>query len=192
MAKSDSRKFEQEPLGPSSQRTIERAYRRWWSELCRVVERQFGAGPPDPEEAVQAAFEKFAGLEDPASVENPRAYLHASARNYVLDWKRRAAVRMAAGETVKVIEGCEASAEIDSERVLIAKEQLSLVDAAVRAMEPKRREVLILHSVHGLPYSEIARRMDLSETRVRQLMASALALCAAAVGSEDDDAEKRD
>lgn len=187
MAKSDSRKFESEPLGVSSQRTVERAYRSWWAELCRGIERQFGLGPPDPEEAVQAAFEKFAKLEDPAAVDNPRAYLHASSRNYVLDWKRRAAVRRAIGETVAVVDGSGAPAEIDSERVLIAKERLSLVDAAVRSMEPRRREVLILHSLHGLPYSEIARRLDLSETRVRQLMASALALCAAAAGDLADD-----
>lgn len=184
MAKSDSQKFGQQPRGASSRRTLEHAYRSWWSEICRTIERHFGSGPPDPEEAVQSAFEKFAQLDDPASVANPRAYLHTSARNYVLDWKRRAAVRAGIQPTLEIIEA--APAEIDTERVLIAKEELAAVEQAVRNMEPKRREVLLLHSLHGLPFSEIAARLGLSETRVRQLMASALALCAAATGADDN------
>lgn len=184
MAQSDSRRFETTPHGTPSQRIVERAYRSWWGELCRTIERHFGSGPPDPEEAVQSAFEKFAQLGDPAAVANPRAYLHTSARNYVLDWKRRAAVRAGIQPTLEIIEGTPA--EFDSERVLIAKEELAAVEQAVRNMEPKRREVLLLHSLHGLPFSEIAARLALSETRVRQLMASALALCAAATGADDD------
>lgn len=191
MANSDSRKVETEARDDASRARLDRAYRSWWSELCRVVERQFGSGPPDPEEAVQSAFERFAKHENPGSVANVRAYLHAASRNYVLDWKRRAAVRRSVQGTIDVIEGSGAPAEIDSERVLIAKERLSLVDAAVRSMEPKRREVLLMHSVHGLPYSEIARRLALSETRVRQLMASALAHCAAAVGDDEEGDDER-
>jgi RNA polymerase sigma factor (sigma-70 family) len=181
VAQSDSHKFEPEPHDVSSRRTLDRAYRSWWGELCRVIERQFGPGPPDPEEAVQSAFEKFAKLEDPASIANPRAYLHTSSRNYVLDQKRRAAVRLTTQKNLQILESGETSSEIDSERVLIAREELAMVDAAVRDMEPRRREVLIMHSVHGLTFTEIGKRLGVSERRVRQLMASALALCAAAI-----------
>ncbi len=185
MGKSDSRRIEPEPRDVTSRRVLERAYRTWWPELCRTIERQFGAGPPDPEEAVQAAFERFAKLENPAAVENPRAYLHMSSRNYVLDFKRRAAVRLAARDTIDVIENSGTPAELDSEHVLMMREELEIVHRAVETMEPRRREVLIMHSLHGVPFSEIAKRMEISETRVRQLMASALAICAAAAQGDE-------
>lgn len=184
MAESGSHKFDAKPLDVPSQRVVDRAYRAWWGELCRVIERQFGSGPPDPEEAVQNAFEKFARLPDLAGVANPRAWLHTTSRNYVLDARRRAAVRAASQPTLEIL---SPPSEIDSEHVLAAREELARVEKAILAMEPRRREVLLLHSVHGLPYSKIAERLGISDARVRQLMASALALCAAAASPEESE-----
>lgn len=60
---------------------VERLYRSYSESMRRYIAKAFGAGPPDPEDAVQAAFEKYAALENRADVLNPRAFLMASARN---------------------------------------------------------------------------------------------------------------
>lgn len=160
---------------------VERLYRAYRAELCAYIEKNFGAGPPEPEEVVQSAFARFAAQEHPERVANPRAFLYACSRNLVLDHKRRAAVRHAAVEDGSLADLGDGPANADIERVLIGREQLAIVEATVRAMEPRRRKVLIMHVVHELRYTEIARRLGLSETRIRQLMADALAECEAAL-----------
>ncbi|ATE63522.1 RNA polymerase sigma factor [Rhizorhabdus dicambivorans] len=160
---------------------LERAYRSYRAELCRYIERQFGPGPPEPEEVVQSAFARFAALEKPQEISNPRAFLYACSRNVVLDARRRDRVRDAALDDETIADPGDGPANMDIERVLLGREQLAIVEAVVRAMEAKRRKVFIMHVVHGLRYVEIAREMRLSEARIRQLMASALAECQHAI-----------
>jgi len=188
VAKPESRKIETEPRSDRPRGVIERVYRNHWADLCRAIERQFGSGPPEPEEAVQTAFESFAKLDAAEEVANPRSYLFVAARNFVLDQRRRAKVRLAAHDDVEFVLTGDTPANLDSERVFIAKEQLAIVAGTLDRMEPKRREVMTLHIVHDLRYVEIARRLGISETRVRQLMASALAQCKIAINASGEGA----
>jgi RNA polymerase sigma factor (sigma-70 family) len=160
---------------------LERTYRAYRTELCRYIERQFGPGPPEPEEVVQTAFARFAALEKPQEVMDPRAFLYACSRNVALDARRRDRVRNAALDDETVTERGDGPANLNIERVLLGREQLSIVEATVRAMEQKRRKVFIMHIIHEMRYVDIAREMGLSEARIRQLMASALAECQRAV-----------
>ena len=173
-----------------SEAAADRAYRQYWAELCAYVRKTFGAGPPEPEEVVQGAFARLAALDQAAQVANPRAFLYRCAHNIVLDHRRREAVRARLSGEVALHDPSDETANNDGERVLSAKERLAIVDAAVRAMEPKRRKVLIMHAIHGLNYTDIARRMGLSPTRVTQLFAEAVALCHQALrdaGAEEDE-----
>jgi RNA polymerase sigma factor (sigma-70 family) len=163
---------------------VERAYRQHWSELCAYVRKTFGAGPPEPEEVAQNAFARFAAM-DAAEVANPRAFLYRTAHNIVLDHRRREAVRSRLSVEVAVLDFGGETANADGERVLSAKERLAIVDRAIRAMEPRRRKVLIMHAIHGLNYTDIARRLGVSPTRVTQLFAEAVALCNAALRDAD-------
>jgi RNA polymerase sigma-70 factor (ECF subfamily) len=47
---------------------VEALYRRYSVAIRHYLERHFGKGPPDPEDAVHAAFERFARLEGWRSV----------------------------------------------------------------------------------------------------------------------------
>jgi RNA polymerase sigma factor (sigma-70 family) len=187
--KSDVQKVERDTPRRASRGVVERAFTDWHMSLIRAIARQFGSGPPDPEEAVQAAFAKFAKLENPEVVDDKRAYLFMSARNYVLDYRRRAAVRSAAQSAVEILAEGDAPANLDIERVFIARERLAIIDSTLAAMEPRRREVMTLRIVEGLGYSAIAARMNLSESRVRQLAASALTLCTIALNAGDESEE---
>jgi RNA polymerase sigma factor (sigma-70 family) len=161
-------------------------YQRHWAELTGYVRRTFGPGPPDPEDIAQGAFARFAALEGAAEVANPRAFLYRTAHNIVMDHRRREAVRERLSPEVAILELGDDPANADSERVLSGKQRLAIVEAAVRAMEPRRRKVLIMHAIHGLNYTEIARRMRISPTRVTQLFGEAVALCHKALRQADE------
>lgn len=166
---------------------VEIAYRSYWDELCRYVRKVFGAGPPEPEEVAQTAFARFAGLERPQEVANPRAFLYRCARNIVFDHHRREEVRDRYLQA-QMPYADDDPVNPDGERVLSGRQRLAIVDATVRAMRPQRRKVLIMHAIHGLNYSEIARRLALSPTRVTQLFAAAVAECERALREADGDA----
>lgn len=161
-------------------------YRQYWSELCRHIERKFGPGPPEPEEIVQTAFVRYAALEKPEEVANPRAYLYACSRNVALDLHRHRQVRDAAISDGVFSDPGDRPANLDIERVLLGREQLAIVESVVRTMEAKRRKVFIMHVVHEMRYAEIAREMGVSEARIRQLMASALEECQRALNRATD------
>lgn len=184
MAEFAAFKPEQAPSSGGGE-AIDQAYRQYWTELCHYVRKTFGAGPPEPEEVAQGAFARFVALGQGAEVANPRAFLYRCAHNIVLDHRRREAVRTRLSADVAVFDLSGEAADADGERVLSAKERLAIVDGTVRAMDPRRRRVLIMHAIHGLNYTEIARRMGLSPTRVTQLFAEAVALCDKALREAD-------
>jgi RNA polymerase sigma-70 factor (ECF subfamily) len=166
-----------------SEGDVERVYRSYKDRLRRYVAATFGAGPPDPEDVVQAAFEKFAGLEDRTAIANPEAFLTTSARNYVLDQRRRLKVRADYSENER-ISGAD-SDDFDAERVISARERWGILENAIRTMDPRRQEVLIMNRIHGLSYAEIARRLSCSQTLVKMLAAQALVLCERALREAD-------
>lgn len=167
------------PAGAAS--GLDELYRLHFLALSGFVRRKFGSGPPDPEDVAQAAFERFAALPDRAEVRNPKAFLYRCARNYVIDHRRRQAVSTRLAAEVERLNPTGASADGDPLRVLEAREELAAVIAAIEALDARRREVLILNSIEGLSCAEIARRMGLSQTRIVQLYAQAIAACAKAL-----------
>lgn len=155
-------------------------YEQYWRELCRVIRRKFGSGPPDPEEAAQVAFEQFTAVSQKETIHNPRAFLHRCAYNYMIDQRRRQTAQNRWSEDIVALNVTGATDEFDAQRVLEARERLAVVVQAVEGMEAKRRKILLLHTIDELSFAEIARQMKLSPTRVMQLFAEALAQCAGA------------
>lgn len=160
---------------------LDELYRRHFTALSGFVRRKFGPGPPDPEDVAQAAFERFAALPERAEIRNPKAFLYRCARNHVIDHRRRQAVSTRLAAEVESLNPTGGSADGDPLRVLEAKEDLAAVLAAIEALDARRRDVLILNSIEGLSCAEIARRMGLSQTRIVQLYAQAIAACAKAL-----------
>ena len=155
-------------------------YDQYWNELCRVIRRKFGSGPPDPEEVAQVAFERLTIVSRTAQVDNPRAFLHRCARNYVLNEKRHHGVQRRYAEEFIATNIDEGSDEFDAQRVLEAKERLSVVMAAVQGLDERRRKILLLRQIDELSFAEIAQVMQLSRARVMQLFSEALLACARA------------
>jgi RNA polymerase sigma factor (sigma-70 family) len=162
-------------------RDLTRLYRRYWAELCGHIARNFGAGPPEPEDVVQTAFLRLASLTDPQSVGNPRAFLYRIARNVVIDHHRKEIVR-SRFQSRAINNSADQSAEnLAPEQVLSSKQRLMTIEAAIRALEPKQRMVFIMNRIHELSFVEISRRTGMAETTVKRYVCQAVIECERAV-----------
>lgn len=160
---------------PHQSDVLEGLYKNHWHDLCRFVKASFGAGPPDPEDVAQLAFLRVAKLGNAAAIENPKSYLWRAARNIVLsEWKTRAQ-RSSFATEVEESHLAGRGADFSPEIVLLAKEQIEIVDKVVAAMPEKRRQMLLMHRLDGMTFAEIARRLDRSQTNVKKQVARAMA-----------------
>ncbi|MDT9600615.1 RNA polymerase sigma factor [Sphingosinicella rhizophila] len=150
-------------------------YRRYWEEICRYVRRSFGAGPPDPEDVAQIAFTKFAALSRPRDILNPRAFLYRTAHNAAADWHRQSARAEAAKKDPAL---ANQRHEFTPEDILMSRDGLLRLDAALAKLKPRQRTALLLHRVDGLSFAEIARRMQISPSGARKLVEQGFARCA--------------
>jgi RNA polymerase sigma factor (sigma-70 family) len=157
---------------------MEVLYARHWSELCHYIKKHYGAGPPDPEDVAQEAFMKFAAIEDRETIDNPRAYLFRTAHNFLVDERRRLALRRAnPGDT----EAQPGSDDRTPERVLVGRERLEILKRCLLAMPAARRRSFLLNRLQGLSCAAIARMTGYSESAVKKHIGLALTELEAAV-----------
>jgi RNA polymerase sigma-70 factor (ECF subfamily) len=165
-------------------RGLEALYRHYRQGLRRYIQTTFGAGPPDPDDVVQAAFERFAQLEDQDAIQNPHGYLVRAARNYVIDHQRRAEVRERNSEGIRLIG--EISDDWDAERVIAAREELNLLERAIQGLDERRRNVLIMNRIHGISCARIGEELGIPTTTVKDMITKAIAACERALRRDDD------
>ena len=169
-------------------------YQNHWGEICRYVRRNFGAGPPEPEDVAQTAFTKFAALENPLTVRNPRAFLITTARNIVIDHYKVAETRN--GQLKQISEDRRTIGalfdNLTPERILLAKEKFGLLRRVLEHMPEKRRELLLLRRVHGMSYVELSNHTGLSQTTVKYHVAMGLSDCLSVMGEVGLDAGEED
>lgn len=158
-------------------------YRRHWQEICGYVRRRFGPGPPEPEDIAQAAFMRLSVRTDIADLENPRAFLYRVAHNVAIEERRRRDARTRVEAEVWPL-AAEETDDHDPERVLSGKERRRLLQVAFSTLEPRTRQIVIMSRQDDLSSAEIARRLGLSPTHVKRLMAQAIAHCRAVIEAE--------
>lgn len=160
---------------------FEELYRSYWKDLCWQLRRAFGAGPPEPEDVAQAAFARFAELGDPERIRNPRALLLVTARNIILDHKRRNGHHLAYMRSLKAELIHTPQNDISPERVLIEMERLEVVKQAIASLPHKQKVILSLHRHHGYTYQQIVAETGWSYGDVYRQMEAALASLASAL-----------
>jgi RNA polymerase sigma factor (sigma-70 family) len=164
---------------PGDDKRLADLYRQYWGELYAYLRRTFGPGPPEPEDVAQSAFAQFAARSDWRSLEHPRAFLYRIAHNLVMDHHRAETVRSRFARD-RAQQG-ESSDDLHAERVLSAKEQLSIVESVLSVMEPARRTVFVMNRIHELSFAEISRQLKMPETTVKRNVSAALIECVRAL-----------
>ena len=167
--------LEAAPVDRERRQQLSDLYRVHWKGLCGYVRAQFGPGPPEPEDVAQSAFMRFAAA-DPAHIENPRAFLYATARHLVIDHHRKAQ-RISAHEQATQSAAEDRVYELSPENVLLQAERFRILAQALERMPLKRRRLVLLNRVEGLSYAQIGEQFGMSAENVRQHIERTLAEC---------------
>ena len=137
----------------------------------------------------QAAFEKLLERPDLSDVRDFGAFLWTIARNLVLREKRSIDVRSRYDFEIEEIYFQQKGDVLPPERVLLAREQLKLINKALREMPDRRRKAFILNRIEGLNVSSVARRLELSRTAANKHIVRAVADIDHCLNSASDKSE---
>ena len=162
------------PLALPDAGNFEHLYRVYWQDLCGHLRRMFGSGPPEPEDAVQAAFVRYAALKEPQLIRNPRAFLLVTARNIILDQKRRSGRHLEYAKAVLAENSGEQLDDVTPERVLLEKERFETINEVFSRLPHKQQVILTLRRRHGYTYQQIAKETGWSYGDVYRQMDKAL------------------
>lgn len=66
-----------------------------WHELCNFLRSKYEGASLDVEDIAQTAFTKMELLDNPETIENPKAFLFTTARNLAVDEIRKVKIRLA-------------------------------------------------------------------------------------------------
>lgn len=120
----------------------------------------------DVEGLANEAFARVLATADAETVP-PKAYLYTTARNLVINDRRRQRVR---GELEDAQNYAEtfADQDPDAERHLLGRERLAQLEEAYARLSPVRRQVIYLRKVERLSHQDIADRMGISVSAIEK------------------------
>ncbi|GHS79359.1 DNA-directed RNA polymerase sigma-70 factor [Pseudomonas sp. PAGU 2196] len=112
-------------------------------------------------------------------VEALDTYLLRCAGNLAIDHLRSEGSRERVAEATHAVD--EQSSAAEPEQALEVAHDLQRIEAALRALPDRTRQIFLLNRIHGCKYSEIATAMQLSQSAVEKHMMRALEACKASV-----------
>lgn len=137
-----------------------------------------------PEQAADLAHDTFVRLLgrrddagfDAAALRQPRAFLTTTATRLLIDQTRRRAIERSYLQALAVIQPEEASAA-SPEHILEIVETLSAIAQLLEGLPEKPRMAFLLYRLDGLSQPEIAARLKVSTSRVKQYIAEVMVHC---------------
>ncbi len=151
--------------------------------------------PDDAAEIAQEAFLRLHRLEQPASLDNARAFLYQVATNLALDHLRRRQLHFrflnqeqSTGGLANPDEG--RTDGVSPEQIVAARQRLEAIERALDELPFKARQAFLLHRRSGMSYSEIAEQLGVSVSSVEKYILQALKHCRARLGSDQSGPKK--
>lgn len=149
----------------------------------RKLLRSRGRSADDADDLIQEAFLRLQLYCRDKPVEQPEAFLVRTALNLSIDGHRRASSRLTIVERVENLPLVDGAPPPDE--VLAAQQRLQRVKQALDALNPRAREVFLLHRAEGYSYGQIAERLGISVSTVEKHMAKAALFFDAWLDRED-------
>ena len=149
-----------------------------YRDVFAFVRGRVGAGPPDPDDIVQQAFANFAAMDDRSGVNNPTAFLVRTAGNLITDHARKSATRLNVSvnnDELDFIVGDRD--EISPEIVVLGRERLALVVAALERLPRRQRRFVLLNRLEGKSIADIALHNGVSQSTARREIEAGLEFC---------------
>ncbi|MGJ7491727.1 sigma-70 family RNA polymerase sigma factor [Variovorax sp. ZT4R33] len=128
----------------------------------------------DAADIAQDVFMRVLGRQQPARVQEPRAWLSTIARGLVIDHWRRRELERAWLDTLAALPEAEAPSP---ESRLIFLETLIAIDRVLDALKPPVRRAFLWAQLEGLTCPQIAERLGVSLATAERYVAKALRAC---------------
>ena len=133
---------------------------------------QFTHSSSDAEEIVQETFLKLWEARDRLeSVLHPRNYIYTIARNLTHNYLLKAA---RSDQYLRTLYANMQEGDTSIESVLDAKESQALIQGALSQLSSQKQEIFRLSRQEGLSHEEIAQKLQLSKSRVKNIIVEVL------------------
>ncbi|GFM89075.1 DNA-directed RNA polymerase sigma-70 factor [Pseudomonas cichorii] len=166
-----------DPLGASGGRAhFLRVFLSQRPQMEALVSRRVGCRATAAD-LVQDLFVRF-WRRPLVQVEELSTYLLRCAGNIAIDHLRSEGVRSRISES---LEAGYDDVSNDPRAALEANKDLRHVEAALRGLPERTRQIFLLNRIHGRKYAEIAKAMGLSQSAVEKHMMRALQACKASL-----------
>jgi len=143
-------------------------YDRYFELVAHALKRLL-RHPQRIDEAVQETFVRFYRSRQRYEPDKPlRPYLLRIAHNVALD--------LLSKDKTQQQEPDEPVTERDAPQIAATKELGRGLDAALQALAPQHRSVILLRHIHGLKFSDIALALDCTERTARNRLRAAAIL----------------
>jgi RNA polymerase sigma factor (sigma-70 family) len=160
------------PLGSHS---IDALFRDHWLDVCRLLHKSYGSGPPEPEDVAQEAFSQFAQMKDTTEVKNPKAYIMKIAVNITLkSIGKLCKVRGFIAEQLSLEE--EQLSQICPETILQSEQRISAMQKGINKLTAKQRDVLMFVRIKGQTYAQISAQTGWSIADICRQLNEAMAI----------------
>lgn len=124
---------------------------------------------------------RLLGRDELNAPNQPRAFLAAVARGLLFDHFRRAALEQAWLDELAQLPLAEHPSPEEQHLIL---EDLKAIDAMLATLSSKARAAFLYNRLDGLGHAEIAERLGVSVSRVRQYLAQGMRQCYVALYGE--------
>jgi RNA polymerase sigma-70 factor (ECF subfamily) len=148
--------------------------REWMAEYGPALRRYFlkKVGPAEAEDLVQDVFVSLQVRGSAETIDNVEGYLFRVAANALMRRHKRRGWDWAGHEPL--VDGDWPTDDASPERVLMGKEAMSRVVAALADLPPRSSEAFFLHRFEEMTYAAIAARMNISTKAVDHAIQRAL------------------
>ncbi|UVL55960.1 RNA polymerase sigma factor [Pseudomonas sp. B21-012] len=157
--------------------TLYRDHRSW---LLAWLRRNIACAER-AEDLSQDTFVRLLGREQLPAPREPRAFLLAIAKGLLFDHFRRAALEQAYLAELMLIPEAEQPSPEEQQLIL---EDLKAIDRLLGKLSSKARAAFLYNRLDGLGHGEIAERLGVSVSRVRQYLAQGMRQCYVALYGE--------
>ena len=161
-------------------------FRTEWPRLRNYLKRFVGV--EEAEDIAQEAFSRLYAF--PGELRAPSRALYATARNLVVDGKRKARAHslvLVASDNIEAVVDPQPSQEEQA----YWREELKFATRLLERMPARRRKIFLMQAIDGCSYAEIARRMDVTVVVVKKELLKAFEACAAYNAQELSDIPKK-
>jgi RNA polymerase sigma-19 factor, ECF subfamily len=139
------------------------------------------ACPQRAEDLSQDTFVRLLGRTELQAPREPRAFLAAIAKGLLFDYFRRAALEQAWLNELMLIPEAEQPSPEAQQLIL---EDLKAIDRMLAKLSSKARAAFLHSRLDGMTHAEIAERLGVSVSRVRQYLAQGIRQCYIALYGE--------